>query len=198
MNIDRKKFKEDLNRYIGTSDLFTDKDKITIKHRLEKKDKSYKIAYPIALTSVMFLLVILLFSSHQFFPTLEQAYTANDFIEMGKELNVAVDNKSSFDEIIQSLGNEYTQVTAADESTHDNFIIRYDYIINPSYTNPEIYDFVDPNAVKSGDLAGQIILSFNEQDQLFSFSMIYLNQRNEVELLSNREGKMHHSIIGQE
>lgn len=199
MNIDRKKFKEDLDQFIGNSSLFTEKDKSTIKNRLEEKNRRrFKIAYPIALTSVMFLLVILLFSSRYFIPTLEQEYTANDFIEIGKALNISIENKSSFGEIIQLLGNEYTPVTTANESVQNNYMIRYDFIINPSFTNPEIYDFLDPNAVKSGDLAGQIILSFNQHDQLYSFSMIYLNQRNEVELLNNHNGKTHNSIIGEE
>lgn len=197
MNINREAFKKELNHYISDASFFTDQDRMNIKERLhEKPRKSYKT--PLAIASSVVLIAIILLSSGYFFKPIEQQYTASHFIEIREKLLEDLEKRRTFDEVVGWLGEEYTFVKNSNDSIKDIYIIRYDFVLNPNFINEEEYDFFDTPAVESGDLAGQVGISFSiEDDRIYSFSVMYVNEDRKVELFStNRTGKIDHFIDG--
>lgn len=195
MNIDKRQFKKDLNNYICKSELFTVEDKHRILTQIKPAKRTLNIRYPLALLSSFAIIVLFFYSFYQNMDQNHADVNAVDFAAVEDSLNEYITIGSTLADVTGLLGTSYTQVEIADSDLKDHFSIRYDFSEDITFQNAEKMDFLNIELVKDKTLYGQIIVRFNKDDVIQSYSSVYRDQDGNVILSSNHLGKMHKEIL---
>jgi hypothetical protein len=77
------------------------------------------------------------------------------------------------EEVENNLGSDYQKVKASDD---DSEIWRYDFGEKEDYTSPDNeYDTGDIKGIQSGNIEAQLFISWNDEDKVSNYSVLYLN-----------------------
>lgn len=99
------------------------------------------------------------------------------------------------DEVVESLGKNYAEVSGAAEHIGASKMYRYDLVHEDEYNYASEMDEVDVDGLKNGDVSVILFISWNSQYEINNYTMYYRYQRRILEYRVFEDGTIRTSYI---